>query len=150
MVIFLSGISFQLYLRNDKKFNDEYNYLKNTLEDLIDEIKRFDGHTPTDSAKKKRVDELLERNPRKFERGLKGGWKNTRDFIDDLKSLSEPSTRDTGVGFSQEQFDRQQEKTLEKIKWFRGKVEHYYMCHSPGRWKYRLTAIPEVVKGWFE
>lgn len=90
---------------------------------------------------------LIDNNPVKIEDSLIKDWETTSDLIDQLWREYE---RKRLNNFNKDRFYTKRKNALEKVKWLENKVENYYMCNSPGRWKYRITAIPAVVKGWFE
>lgn len=142
ILAFFGGMYYKQYFWNKEKFDDEYNEFLSNLYKIhfslrVRDIPRLGG-----------LDGLISQTPHKFESNLRSDWKKVRETINELKENTNTMLFSQARQYNYS--DEEKEKPLREIKWLENKVEHFYMNHLPGRLKYRITAIPGIVKGWFD
>lgn len=142
ILAFLGGMYYKQYFWNKEKFDNEYNEFLSNLYKIHFSLK------VRDLPDIGNLDGLISQNPHKFERKLKSDWQKVRKSINELRENTNTILLPQARQYSYS--DEEKEKPLRKIKWLENKIEHFYMNHLLGRLKYRITAIPTIVKDCFD
>ena len=143
VLAFLAGMYLKQYFWNKEKFNNEYTELVRLLRKLNTKLEGSSDPSIANrltQTPRMSISKLIRNNPMKFEDELEDDWDEVKNILMELIKMEDPS---------QEKFEGRRDDVLRKLKWLINKIEKYYRCHSPRRWKYRITTIPAIVKGWF-